>query len=159
MQRMTGLLLLLPLLLGLPGCLSTAPPVVTVESIELVGVGEEAMSVSLNGTVANPHATEARLLQFEYVLSIDGRSVYQGRHAAEMTLTGGVTRTFSLPAAFPYAKAGWSPGQLPGESPWTMSGSLVYLGEGVLAETLLDLGVRPTVGYTASGDLVLAPSN
>ena len=159
MQRTAGLLLLLPLLLGLPGCLATTPPVVSVESIELVAVDEEAMSLSLNGTVTNSHQSETRLLQFEYVLSIDGQAVYRGRHAAEMTLTSGVSRDISLPAAFPYTKAGWSPGRLPGDSPWALSGTLVYLGEGVLAETLLDLGYRPSVSYSASGELVLTPSN
>lgn len=159
MDRRLGLMLLLPLLFGLPGCLSMAPPVVKVQSIELVGVDSEAMSLALNGTVSNPHPSEARLLEFDYTLTIDGRAVYRGRHAAEMTLIPGVTREISLPAAFPYAKAGWSPQQIPDDTAWTMSGSLLYLGEVVLADTLLDLGFRPTVGYSASGQLVLAPSN
>tara|TARA_Y100000589_G_scaffold324283_1_gene360205 strand:- start:2977 stop:3456 length:480 start_codon:yes stop_codon:yes gene_type:complete len=159
MHRFTARLLLLPLLLVLPGCLAGNPPVVEVQSIELVGVDADAMSLILNGTVENPHASEARLLQFEYVLSVDGRQVFRGRHAAEMTLSPGVTRKISLPAAFTYVDAGWNAQELPDDSPWTMSGSLVYLGQGVLANTLLELGYRPTVGYSASGQLVLAPTN
>ena len=159
MQRLPLYLLLILSFLALQGCLVGDPPAVEVDSIELVAVGESAISVNLNGTVTNPHSSEMRLLQFEYVLSVDGRQVYQGRHAAEMTLSPGVKRQISLPAAFTYSDAGWEFDRIPGESPWTMSGSLVYLGRGVLAQTLLDLGYRPSTGYSASGQLVLAPSN
>ena len=141
----------------LSGCLSLTPPKVAVESIEVIAVSSEAMAVSLHGTVANPHASQVRLLEFDYSLSVDGRSVFSGRHAAEMALIPGADRKIMLPASFPYAKLGWDPQSLPDTSRWSMSGSLIYLGEGVLAETLLDMGYRPSTGMSASGELVLQP--
>ena len=159
MHRLTLHLLLIPFLLALQGCLAGNAPVVEVKSMEVVGVDRDAMALVLNGTVSNPHSSESRLLQFEYVLSVDGRSVFQGRHAAEMTLSPGVTREIALPASFLYSAAGWDASALPDDSSWTMSGSLVYLGAGVFSQTLLDLGYRPSVGYSASGRLALAPSN
>lgn len=147
------------LAMGLAGCLSLDPPAVAIKSIEVTGVNEDAMSVALHGTVSNPHSGETRLLEFDYGLSISGRSVYKGRHAAEMTLIPGANREITLPASFSFARLGWDNQSLPDTSNWSMSGSLLYLGEGVLAETLLDMGYRPTVGYSASGELVLEPSN
>ena len=145
--------------LGLPGCLALDPPAVVIKSIEVTGVNKDAMSVALHGTVANEHGGETRLLEFDYRLSISGRSVYQGRHAAEMTLIPGANREIMLPASFPFTELGWDSQSLPDTSNWSMSGSLLYLGEGVLAETLLDMGYRPTVGFSASGELVLEPPN
>ncbi|HBZ96888.1 MAG TPA: hypothetical protein DEO57_03495 [Phycisphaerales bacterium] len=159
MHRLRPHLLLIPFLLTLQGCLAGGGPVVDVESIELTGVNDTAMALVLNGSIANPHERECRLLQFEYVLTVDGRQVYRGRHAAEMTLSPGAKRAITLPASFPYSTVGWIPSELPDESSWAVSGSLVYLGSGVLSQTLLDLGYRPSVGYSASGALVLAPSN
>ena len=66
-----------------------------------------------------------------YGVSMEGRSVYQGRHAAEMTLTPGATRGIVLPAGFTNAAAGLGPGSMPDSSKWSMSGSLLFLGEGV----------------------------
>ena len=159
MHRLRPHLLLIPFLLALQGCFGGGAPVVDMQSIELTGVNDDAMAVVLNGSIVNPHSGECRLLQFEYVLSVDGRQVYRGRHAAEMTLSPGARREIALPASFPYSSVGWVSSALPDESSWAMSGSLVYLGRGVLSQTLLDLGYRPSVGYAAAGKLVLAPSN
>ena len=70
-----------------------------------------------------------------------------------MTLTPGATRQFTLPAGFTNAAAGLSSDAMPESSKWSMGGSLLFLGDSVLAETLLDMGLRPTVDFSASGDL------
>lgn len=153
MQRLNRILGLL--LLGLIPVAGCAPaPSITVESVQVVGELDGAAALVFNGTILNEHDQTLRLLEFDYTLSMHGRQVYQGRHAAEMTLIEGSKRTFTLPASYPFLKADYRGlGFLPDSSSWSISGTLVYLGEGVLAETFLDMGFRPTVGFSASGDL------
>ena len=134
------------------GC--TSAPSITIDSVEVVGEHDAAAALVFNGTISNMHEQTLRLLEFDYTLSLHGRRVYEGRHAAEMTLTDGSIRTFTLPASFPLLPQDYRGlGFLPDSSHWSLSGTLVYLGEGVLAETFLDMGIRPSVGFDASGDL------
>ncbi len=154
-NRIFGLLLLG--LIPFTGCASA--PSIAIESVEVVGEHDEAASLVFNGTISNAHEQTLRLLEFDYTLSMHGRQVYQGRHAAEMTLTEGSKRTFTLPASFPLLPHDYRGlGFLPDSSKWSLSGNLVYLGEGVLAETFLDMGFRPSIGFKASGVLQW-PSN
>ena len=153
MTRLVRLSLILILAVHATGCMTISPPTVKIDSVEVIGESDDASSLVFHGTVENPHQSTLRLLEFTYGVSMEGRSVYQGRHAAEMTLTPGATRRIVLPAGFTNAAAGLGPGSMPDSSKWSMSGSLLFLGEGVLAETLLDMGLRPTVGFSASGAL------
>jgi len=148
------------LLLGVIPFAGCAPaPSIVIESVEVVGEHDEAAALVFKGTISNSHVQTLRLLEFDYTMSMHGRQVYQGRHAAEMTLTEGSKRTFTLPASFPLLLQDYRGlGFLPDSSHWSLSGNLVYLGEGVLAETFLDMGFRPSVGFKASGDLQW-PSN
>lgn len=150
--------LVLMLMTSLGGCVALGPPRISIDSIEINAASEDGLAVTLHGTIENPHNETIRLLEFDYSLAVSGRSVYSGRHAAEMTLIGGATRPIALPAAFTLASVGWSSSALPEQSRWSMSGSLLYLSEGVLAETLLDMGFRPTATYSASGVLAMQAS-
>lgn len=152
MSRCSCILWSLLLVTALSGC---APaPGIAIESVEVIGEDDQAAALVFAGTISNPHDQTLRLLEFDYTLSMLGRQVYQGRHAAEMTLTDGSKRTFTLPASFPLLKSDYRGlGFMPDSSQWSLSGSLVYLGEGVLAETFLDMGFRPTVSFSASGEL------
>ena len=153
MTHLVRLSLILILAVHATGCMTISPPTVKIDSVEVVGESDGASSLLFHGTVENPHQSTLRLLEFTYGVSMEGRSVYQGRHAAEMTLTPGATRRITLPAGFTNAAAGLSPGSTPDASRWSMSGSLLFLGDSVLADTLLEMGLRPTIGFSASGDL------
>ena len=153
MTRLARFCLILTAAVTFTGCAAISPPKVSIASVELVGEAEDASSLVFHGTVENPHPETLRLLEYSYSVSMEGRSVYVGRHAAEMTLTPGAKRKIVLPAGFTDAAAGWKSDGPPQSSRWSMSGSLLFLGEGVLAETLLDMGIRPTVGFSASGEL------
>lgn len=145
-------LLLLPLLL-LAGCL-TRPPIIAVESVEVVGWNEAAMALHYNLILTNPNEKPIEPLEFTYSVSVAGRGVYKGRHAAEMTLdAGGQDRPMVLPAVIPFERVGWAESSVPKSAPWSMSGTLIYVDEGVFAETLFDLGYRPSTGFSASGNL------
>ena len=137
------------------GC--TAPPTVTIESVEIVGQQDDATALLFHAHVANDHDHTLRLMQYEYTLVMGGASVYHGRHAAEMTLTPKSERRFTLPAAFPNAIAGIDSEVPTDASQWTISGSLLFIGDGVLAETLREMGYRPSVGFSASGVLQRPP--
>lgn len=147
-----ALLLLLPLLL-LTGCL-TSPPIIAVDSVEVVGRNDQAIALHYNLVLTNPNDKPIEPLEFTYSVSVSGRSVYKGRHAAEMTLdAGGQDRPMVLPAVIPFERIGWADSSVPDSAQWSMSGTLIYVDEGVFAQTLLDLGYRPSTGFSASGDL------
>ena len=145
--------LLIPPVLMLTGCLSS-PPIIAVDSVEVVSRSEQAMALNYNLKLTNPNDKPLEPLEFTYSVSVAGRGVYQGRHAAEMTLdAGGENRPLALPAVIPYERIGWSDSTVPDSARWSLSGTLIYVDEGVFAETLLDLGYRPSTGFSASGDL------
>ena len=137
------------------GC--TAPPTVTIESVEIVGQQGDATALLFHAHIENKHTHTLRLMQYEYTLVMGKASVYQGRHAAEMTLTPNSERRFTLPAAFPNALAGIDADVPTGVSQWTISGSLLFIGDSVLAETVREMGYQPSVGFSASGDLQWPP--
>ncbi|MDG2094987.1 MAG: hypothetical protein P8J89_06920 [Phycisphaerales bacterium] len=145
--------LLLSMCFLLGGCL-TRPPVIAVDSVEIVERNETAMALHYNLVLTNPNDKPIEPLEFTYSVSVAGRGVYSGRHAAEMTLdAGGQKRPLALPAVIPYDLAGWTNQTVPDSARWSLSGTLVYVDEGVFAETLLDLGYRPSTSFAASGDL------
>ena len=146
-------MLLLSMCFLLGGCL-IRPPIIAVDNVEIVERNENAMALHYNLVLTNPNDKPIEPLEFTYSLSVAGKGVYSGRHAAEMTLdAGGQKRPLSLPAVIPFDRIGWTQDTVPESARWTMSGTLVYVDEGVFAETLLDLGYRPTTEFAASGDL------
>ena len=150
---MRFVVLLIPSVLMLAGCLST-PPMIAVDSVEVVGRSEQAMALHYNLVLTNPNDKPIEPLEFTYSVSVAGRGVYRGRHAAEMTLdAGGQDRPLALPAVIPYERVGWTDDSVPDSARWSLSGTLIYMDEGVFSETLLDLGYRPSTGFSASGDL------
>lgn len=135
------------------GCMSVSQPKVLIESVEIVGQQDSSTALLFHGRIENPHGGTLRLLQYNYNLTVQGKSVYHGRQAAGMTLIGGSERQFTLPAAFTNTVAGFDPAALPDASQWSLSGSLQFIGDSVFAETLREMGYEPTVGFSGSGTL------
>ena len=132
----------------------SSPPIISVDSVEVTGRNEQAMALNYNLVLTNPNDKPIEPLEFTYSVSVAGRGVYQGRHAAEMTLdAGGQDRPLILPVVIPYERVGWSESTVPDSARWSMSGTLIYVDEGVFSETLLDLGYRPSTGFSATGEL------
>ncbi|MCH2134034.1 MAG: hypothetical protein MK116_09830 [Phycisphaerales bacterium] len=150
---MRGVIPLLLVAMMCSGCL-TRPPAIGVDSVEITARNEQAMAVQFNMVLSNGNNRPIEPLEFTYNVSVAGRGVYKGRHAAEMTLdAGGQDRPLALPAVIPYDRVSWSEQTIPASVSWSLSGTLVYMDEGVFAETLLDLGYRPSTGFRASGEL------
>ena len=155
-MRSIGFLLPLPLLLA--GCLAQSPGI-AVDSVEVVARNRNAMAVHFNLLLSNDNNKPIEPLEFTYVVDVEGRRAYSGRHAAELSLAeGGQNRPLTLPAVVRFDQFGWTTATVPISVPWSLSGSLVYVSEGVLAKTLLDLGYRPSTSFTADGTLVTTTS-
>ena len=145
--------LLVPMFLILGGCFTQSPRI-GVESVQVIAQNQNAMAIQFNMELSNPNDRSLEPLELTYAVSVLGKGVYQGRHAAEMTLDArGMNRALSLPAVIRFDQLGWTGDQMPAEAAWQLSGTLVYMNTGVFAQTLLDLGYRPSTGFSASGVL------
>jgi LEA14-like dessication related protein len=147
-------------LLLLSGC-GTRDPAIGVAGARLAEVTDEALTLQIALTLDNPNSKPLELLEFRYRVEVDGRTVYSGARAAEMTLEQLSTRTIELPAVVVFnqpATAGWSAQSLPATAAFKVHGSLRYLLPGAIDQTLFDMGVRrPSAPVRGGGSLALQP--
>jgi hypothetical protein len=138
------------------GCGQRSPRV-AVAAVTLGDSSDEAQVLQFQLDLENRGSEPLRLREFRYRLSLDGKLVFDGRRAAEATLGAGATRRVEVPAVVRYDRVGWTARDRPAEVPYTVSGSLMYISPGELAEILFDTGVRkPTVGFGGKGILRLS---
>ena len=149
---MLSLLMLIPLLWGCSGT-----PTVTVGG---QGVILERTASSMSGqvqlTIANTGTLEIQLLEYLYEVQTSDGTTWHGRHAGELVLSPGVDRQAVLPLVL--TSHGGQPA-LEGPSASVhcrVSGSLIYIGNGVFDETLAELGYQPQASF--AGDVVLRPA-
>ncbi len=141
---------------GAAGCGQRSPRV-AVAAVTLGDSSDEALVLQFQLDLVNRGSEPLRLREFRYRLSVDGKPVFRGRRTAEATLGAGVTRRMQVPAVLRYDRMGWTATDRPAEIPYTMSGSLLYISPGELAEILFDTGVRkPTVGFEGKGTVRLS---
>ncbi|MHC4990394.1 MAG: hypothetical protein ACYTGC_05380 [Planctomycetota bacterium] len=155
MQRAASLFILLLLVLaGASGCSTFRDPVVESGDAVLMDRSEDALQIGVPMQLSNPNDEALKLLQFDYTLVADGRLVFRGRRAALATLGQNGTRLIVLPAVVPFESMGWE--TPPGSVDYRLSGSLLYVTPGALAETLLDIGLRrPRMRIVAEGTVQL----
>ena len=138
-------------LLTLLGC--TSKPVIKVQA---QGVLDKHSAEAVSGTVpvaiTNTSPREIELLEYHYTVAVDGGQVWSGRHAGELVLSPGLDRHASLPVVL---KGTW-----PKHEPvrCRVHGSLVFIGNGVFDETLVELGYRPSASFEGAVELVPAQS-
>jgi hypothetical protein len=98
------------------------------------------------GTVAvrvvNPNPRSIRLVEYDYTVTMPGRSAWHGRHDGGMVLSPGFDRVAELPIVLP---ANIQPG-----TRIHVGGGLYYLDTSTFAQTLADWGYRPTAGFSGS---------
>lgn len=136
------------------GCSGYRPPVVTVLEASVVEVTDEALRFDVVLELTNPNSDPVELREFAYAVSIDGGHVYDGRRAAEATLSGGGAKRIALPVVVRFDRVGWSGPDAPRAAAWRVTGTLLYLTPGWLAEILLDTKLsKPEVGFTGDGRL------
>ncbi len=141
------------------GCGSTRDPAIAVTGARLGEVPDEALTLQIALHLDNPNAESLKLLEFEYRVEVEGRDVYAGTRAAEMTLEQLSTREVEIPAVVAFnepAASGWSRESLPSSVEFRVHGSLRYLVPGAIAQTLFDTGVRrPSAPVNGGGTVSL----
>jgi hypothetical protein len=142
----------------LAGCSIYQNPEVRVGEASLTERSSEAIRIDIPVELSNPNQEPLDLLRFTYRFAVDGRTVFQGMRAGQATLSARGERRLVLPAIVRFDAVDWDAGSMPESLGWSVSGSLLYLTPGEIAETLLDLGVRkPTTGFRGRGEIALGP--
>lgn len=143
--------------MSLGGCTSYRSPSIQLVDVRMVDRSDEAAAFHFDFDLENPNEEPIELREFRYTLSVDGTRVYEGRRAASTTLQPGTTNRVELPAAIRYALVNWQASTLPESVEYRLTGTLVYVTPGELAEVLLDTGVRrPTASFSTAGRLTFA---
>lgn len=136
------------------GCAGYRPPSIQLADVRLSERSSEAAALEFDLVLENPNAEPIELREFRYSLSLDGRHVYEGRRAAFTTLHPGVESRITLPGVVRFDSMGWADDALPPAADYRLSGNVMYVTPGALAEILLDTGVRrPKTGFTRRGRL------
>jgi hypothetical protein len=149
--------LLLVATCALPGCSTLRPPRVAVGEAELTQRSDEAVRFDIDLDLANPNIEPLELRRLTYTVTVNGVRAFQGRRAAEATLSSEGGKSLTIPAVIRFDRMGWEPGAYPDEVDWSVRGRLMYVTPGAIAEILLDSGVRkPRVGFRGSGRVSLA---
>lgn len=130
---------------ALGGCSSFKAP-----TLEAVGVtpapaanGGQVITVRMKAT--NPNREPMPLEEAYYALSLDGRTVFNGRRSPQVTLPPYGEREFDLPTVVP--------GEALGDAEtFDVRGNVTYRTPGELAETMFDSGLRrPSERFSMSG--------
>ncbi|MBM4112932.1 MAG: hypothetical protein FJ253_06095 [Phycisphaerae bacterium] len=125
------------------GCVPS--PKITITSVDVVEVGEQASELAIRLTLLNDADVPVKLDMWSYHLRAAG-ATYSGRWSAGITVPAMETVNASIPAVIPNSA---SPG--PGCA-WTSGGSVTYLAPSRLAEVLFELGLnRPSTGFSGAG--------
>jgi hypothetical protein len=145
------LALLLLALLPAGGCSSFRPPSVQLVDAAVLEIGTDALQVGIELELANVNDEPMRLIELEYRLSVEGRGVFEGRRAAQATIARDGRRRIVLPAVVRFDDVEWN-GSVPPEIPYALTGTVLYIAPGELAEILLDTGLRrPRSTFTVRG--------
>lgn len=117
---------------------------------------DEAAALNLDLTLVNPNAEPLRLQEFDYSLSVAGKTIFTARRAALATLPAQGQSQMVLPGVVRYDQTGWTAAALPESVDWSISGVVTYIAPGSVAEILFDTGVRrPSADFSAKGRVVL----
>ena len=134
----------------LAGCSAYDAP-----KIDIVGARitqETAQGVVLDFTLdaTNTNEVDLPLERVRYALRLNGQRVFSGTRSAEATVRRLGTQQFMLPAAIDLAEFDMPEGDVEYE----LSGSVVYVTPGEIAQILFDAGVRkPRSSFRQSGTL------
>ena len=138
------------------GCAGHRSPTISLAQVALTESSDEALSLAFVLELKNPRNEALVLYEFTYSLAIDGRPVYQGRRAAEATLSASGTRQLTIPAVVPFARLGWTPAARAGKVTYALTGTVQYNSPGDLARLLFETGVRrPKISFAHRGQVRL----
>ena len=124
------------------GCGLPKDPTVSVTAVREGESGPEQRVVLFTLRAENENSEPVPLLRAEYAVEVEGRTVFSGVRAPEVSVPGNGEQTFVLPAVVPAGSSG----------PYRIRGGVTYLWPGRIFELLLDEdSKRPTVGFEGVG--------
>lgn len=143
--RRTAPALALTLAGGMVGCSGARSPILNVVGVEQVDQTVDGSAVLVTIDAENPGSEPLPLRELSYTVRI-GSATFEGTRSPEATLRAFGTQRLVIPAVF-------APGAAPSSGAgYTVSGTLLYVAPGELAEALFDAGLRrPTVSFAGAG--------
>lgn len=132
----------------------------TLTGASLGETSDAAATINLALRLQNPNNDPLELLEFDYRVDVDGKRVYSGKRAAQMTLARLATRDVVLPAVVPFdvVGGGWGAGAAPPSANVRVQGTLRYIAPGAIEQTLFDTGVRrPSASFSGEQPLQASP--
>lgn len=144
-----AILLAVPLTI-LGGCSSYKAPRLSVTDALVNERTPEGVRIEFAIDAVNPNDVPIPLETIRYRLTLDGRTVFSGERAAMATIARSGTAQLTLPAVIPASDTAG----LVGEKPYRLSGEIVYVTPGEIAQILFDYKIRrPTAGFSDRGVL------
>ena len=142
------------------GCSSFRSPRITLGSVSVAEVTDEALAIQIDLELQNPNTIALGLDELRYTITVDGTLAFVGRRAAGRTLSSLETRRLTLPGVIDFETIGWSPSSGPRQVRYTVRGSLWYQTPSEIAQLLFDTGMRrPKVRFGIDGQLTLTAAD
>lgn len=144
----TPLILLLTLLAT--GCSAYDAPKIDVVGARISQETAEGIVIDFTLDATNTNEVDLPFERVRYALRLNGQRVFSGTRSAEATVRRLGTQQFMLPAAIDLAEF-----EMPeGDVEYELSGSVVYVTPGEIAQLLFDAGVRkPRSSFQQTGVL------
>lgn len=155
-QHVLGRILLVAFIAAISGCSGFRDPVVTILNASLTETSENAIGLGIHLELKNSNSEPVELYEFTYAITINDTGTYRGRWAASATLPANGSRQLVIPAVVRYDQLGWTEDSVPAQARFDVTGTLLYIAPGDIAEILFDTGVRkPTVAFSGRGIIIL----
>jgi hypothetical protein len=149
MRNLTTPLILLMTLLA-AGCSAYDAPKIDVVGARITQETTDGVVIDFTLDATNTNEVDLPLERVRYALKLNGQRVFSGTRSAEATVRRLGTQQFTLPAAINLAEF-VSP---EGDVEYELSGSVVYVTPGEIAQLLFDAGVRkPRSSFQQQGVL------
>lgn len=134
----------------LAGCSAYRAPAIEVSGARVSQESSQGMVIDFNLSASNANEVDLPLERVRYTVRLNGERVFTGTRSAEATVRRLGTQDFVLPAAIDLTRF-----DLPaGEVPYEITGSVVYVTPGEIAQILFDAGVRrPRSSFRRRGTL------
>lgn len=142
--------LLATTLVFLTGCSAYDAPTIEVAGARITQETPEGVVIDFTLDATNPNEVDLPLERVRYALRLDGQQVFTGTRSAEATVRRLGTQQLTLPASIDLSRFAMPEGDVEYE----LTGSVVYVTPGEIAQILFDAEVRkPRAAFRQRGTL------
>lgn len=132
------------------GCSAYDRPEIEVVGARVTQESPEGVVIDFTLDATNPNEVDLPLERVRYALSLDGRRVFEGTRSAEATVRRLGTQQLTLPVAIDLSRFAAPTG----DTTYELTGSVVYVTPGEIAQLLFDAEVRrPRATFRQRGTL------